>query len=434
MSTLIESLVIENPKQNIKSCVGRGRLYPYYAGFSQSFANSVLESAIISKSAKVLDPWNGSGTTTTAAINMGYNTQGYDLNPVMIIVAKACMVNVREKSSLWPIAADIMSKASKDNLLEIDDEDPLCTWMLPCSVSMIRKIEKALQILLVDSEKYQHLIVRNNFNSLSDIASFFYTALFRCIRKLVSEFIGSNPTWIRKPKILSLRLKPKEDFILDCFGFEVKKMIQVFDNESNILNPTGQALIEVASSEFLPICDKSIDFILTSPPYCTRIDYAVATMPELALIGYELKSNFKYLRRDLIGTSTVPSHCMAPANSWGETCNQLLQKIADHGSKASKTYYHKNHIQYFNSIYRSLSEISRILKFKGICIIVVQDSHYKNIHNDLPRIFTEMASSHGLFLQRKVDFNLRQTMADINPKANKYEKGKLTESVLCFSN
>jgi hypothetical protein len=61
-------------------------------------------------------------------------------------------------------------------------------------------------------------------------------------------------------------------------------------------------LIEVASSESLPIGDKSVDFILTSPPYCTRIDYAVATMPELALIGYKLNSDFKSLRKQLIGT------------------------------------------------------------------------------------------------------------------------------------
>jgi DNA modification methylase len=435
MTNISEKLVIENPKQINRNHVGRTSLYPYYAGFSQSFANSILSSATLSKNAKVLDLWNGSGTTTTAAIHMGYNTQGYDLNPVMIIAAKACMLNIRGRSSLWPIAVEIMSKASKDNSLTTDEEDPLCTWMVPFSVITVRKLEKALQTLLIDSKQYQPLIIRNNFNFLSDIAAFFYTALFRCVRKSVSVFIASNPTWVKKPKLLSLRVSPDKKIIIDSFGIEVKKMIQAIENKSlSTLNTIGQALIEVASSESLPIDDKSVDFILTSPPYCTRIDYAVATMPELALIGYNLNSDFKSLRKKLIGTSTVSSSHVSPLNSWGETCNKFLEGIANHESKASKTYYYKNHIQYFDSIYKSFSEINRTLNFNGTCVVVVQDSHYKNIHNDLPQIFTEMANSYGLSLKRRDDFNLKKTMADINPRSNKHKKCKLTESVLCFSN
>lgn len=69
--------------------------------------------------------------------------------------------------------------------------------MVPSSATIIRKLEKALQTLLVDSKQYQFLIIRDNYNSLSDIAAFFYTALFRCVRKLVSVFIASNPTWVK---------------------------------------------------------------------------------------------------------------------------------------------------------------------------------------------------------------------------------------------
>ncbi len=436
MSRLIKSLVIENPKRTDKGRVGRSSLYPYYAGFSPSFVESLLASTKLSKESKIVDPWNGSGTTTTSATSLGYCTQGYDLNPVMVIAAKACMLNVREKPSLWSIAVDIMNKASKDNLIAINDEDPLCTWIVPDSVIILRKIEKALQLLLVDSESYQPLIVQGNFNSLSDIAAFFYTALFRCTRELVVEFIPSNPTWIKKPKFLSSRVQPSKKVIVDKFGEEVQKMIQAIDNEgANCQNIIGKALVQVASSEALPISDKSVDFILSSPPYCTRIDYAVATMPELALLGYKLDSDFQHLRRKLIGTSTVPSTFTEPLPAWGETCNQFLQKLVNHESKASKTYYYKNHVQYFSAIYTSLLELHRILKSRGLCILVVQDSHYKDLHNDLPQIFIEMALNSGFRLERRVDFNLARTMADINPKSSKYNKRSgLTESVLCLSN
>lgn len=435
MSKLISNLVIQNPKQVCRNRVRHTNIYPYYAGFSQSFTYSLLTSIDLQQRIRIVDPWNGSGTTTTTAIKLGYHTQGYDLNPVMVIAAKASMLNVRESASLWPITVDIIGKALKDDLLVANEEDPLCTWMTPSSVTIIRKIEKALQTLLIDNEDYKPLIVRNNFNSLSDIAAFFYTALFRCTRRLINDFIASNPTWIKKPKSPSYRLQPNKEAIIDKFSIEIKEMIQAITNKAfDSEYDTGKASIELASSEALPISDRSVDFILSSPPYCTRIDYAVATMPELALLGYRLDSDFRNLRRKLIGTSTVPSKYIDPLPSWGKTCNLFLQQLIAHESKASKTYYYKNHVQYFDSIYRSFLELSRILQHNGICVLVVQDSYYKEIHNNLPQIFIEMARNNGLKLERKVDFSLTRTMSDINPRSNKYKRNKLTESVLCFLN
>jgi len=436
MSQLIENLVIQNPKRISGNCVGRAGFFPYYAGFSPSFVDSLLTSSSLSKESKIVDPWNGSGTTTTIANRLGYCTQGYDLNPVMVIAAKACMLNIRDRTSLWPIAVDIMNKASKGNLKTVNEEDPLCTWLVPDSVKVVRKIEKAIQTLLVDSENYQLLIIRGDFNSLSDIAAFFYTALFRCIRSLVMDFIPSNPTWIKKPKLLSSRVQPSKKVIVDKFGEEVEKMIRAIEKEvPNSQSIIGKAFVEVASSESLPIPDNSVDFILSSPPYCTRIDYAVATMPELALLGYKLDSDFKHLRRKLIGTSTVPQKSVEPLQSWGKTCNQFLQELKSHESRASRTYYYKNHVQYFDSIHTSFLELNRVLKSDGVCILIVQDSHYKDLHNDLPQIFVEMAINYGFRLERRVDFSLKRTMADINPRSIKYNKKRgLTESVICLIN
>ncbi len=59
--------------------------------------------------------------------------------------------------------------------------------------------------------------------------------------------------------------------------------------------------------------------------------------------------------------------------------------------------------------------------------------YYKDIHNDLPQIFIEMAHSNGLQLVRQVNFGLARTMARIHPTVRQYRKGfGATESVLCF--
>ena len=44
----------------------------------------------------------------------------------------------------------------------------------------------------------------------------------------------------------------------------------------------------------------------------------------------------------------------------------------------------------------------------GRAVLVVQDSYYKDVHNDLPTITAEMAQSVGLKLQRREDFRLQR--------------------------
>ena len=103
-----------------------------------------------------------------------------------------------------------------------------------------------------------------------------------------------------------------------------------------------------------------------------------------------------------------------------------------HPSKASGGYYYKTHLDYFDKMARSLSRVTTALKPGGRAVFVVQDSYYKEIHNDLPQIVKEMGGKHGLKLSKRKDFHLR-SMSDINPGRKNYERPSgATESVLCF--
>jgi hypothetical protein len=44
--------------------------YRYYAGYSERFVEDALDVTISDASDVVLDPWNGSGTTTKVALKM----------------------------------------------------------------------------------------------------------------------------------------------------------------------------------------------------------------------------------------------------------------------------------------------------------------------------------------------------------------------------
>jgi DNA modification methylase len=422
---------IPNPKQNRSSLEGTAAWYPYYAGFSEGFAREALSSMGLAAGSRVLDVWNGAGTTTTVARSLGFDATGIDLNPVMVIAARARLLSAREWPSLQPIANDVIGKASCSKLAP-SSRDPLCTWLLPEGVAIIRRLEEGIQHLLIGYPIGETEALQISGNALSDIAAFYYVVLFRTVRKLLGAFITSNPTWVKRPKSKEARLGPTERQVCALFADETAKMVAALKEYAPDAE-LPKCTILLGDSASLPLLNESIDFVLSSPPYCTRIDYAVATLPELAVLRFDPDSSFQDLRRRLIGSTTVPAKVDEPPCEWGKTCRAFLEQLYSHSSKASSTYYYKSHCQYFAGVNSSLKEIVRVLSSDGMCMIVVQDSYYKDIHNDLPAIVGEMLSHLGLKPVGQIEFSARSLMANINPRVRVYrQRARATESVIIF--
>ena len=191
---MCEHFVIENPKRQPSTATGRHDWFPYYAGFSEAFARSVIQSSGLGH-ASFLDPWNGSGTSTSAAAISGHRAIGVDLNPVMAVVAKARLLPNIEIPSVSPLLSEILKKAAAKG--SSPGEDPLLTWFMPSSAAEIRSIDRAVYGLLVSADQSGNLV--EAVSTMSSIASFFYVALFRTVRQLLGRFQASNPTWVTRP-------------------------------------------------------------------------------------------------------------------------------------------------------------------------------------------------------------------------------------------
>lgn len=424
-------LTIENPKRQHAARNSSAGWYDYYAGYSPTFAKSLLESTKLEPGALIADPWNGSGTTTEIASLLGFKGYGYDLNPVMLVVAKARLLKRSTTPSIKPLALNIVELAKSSTLEEQDTKDLLSVWFKTGGVTAIRRLERAVQAITIDAEGYRLLSDRNLSTEVSDIAAFFYNALFRSVRSFLKPFIGSNPTWVRKPKLDRERIRVDLTLLTREFNRQVKGMLDALENVF-YCHLDSDYFLDIANSTSLPLGDGSADLILTSPPYCTRIDYAITTLPELALLGFS-GQKVRALRDGMIGTSTVRKAELSSKDVWGHTCSELLWKIKTHQAKASATYYYKTHLQYFDSVFKSLGECRRVLKTDGSCILVVQDSYYKDVHNDLPKIIAEMGRAQKLKLTRRVNFYQARTLAGVNRGAKEYRSCfGATEAVLCF--
>jgi hypothetical protein len=270
-------------------------------------------------------------------------------------------------------------------------------------------------------------------DKVTPLAAFFYLALFRVTRRWAQDFVASNPTWIRVPKSNAEKKRPTKQVISKLFVQEVELLSKHCDRFSVFREADANRLqLMLSNAENLSLRNNSVDAIITSPPYCTRIDYAVATYIELAILRIGGKK-FSTLRRSLTGSLTVEKNAIDVNPQWGGDCRRFLRALHDHPSKASKTYYYKSHLQYFNSLYKSLTEASRVLVPNGPCIFVVQNSYYKEIRNDIASIVSEMAENLSMSLIKRADFSAPRSMVEVNQRSKKYVGNRSTiESVLCF--
>lgn len=425
---MFDSLVINSPKRRVNIPTESKEFFPYYAGFPESFASAVINSAKLNPGSTVFDPWNGSGTTTSAAIKLGHHAYGIDLNPVMVIVARARNLPSASVANLETLAEETFNLAQPD-YSALENDDPLLQWFDFETTLNIRSIEKKIRNTLPSGNPLDQTIKLNQYScSTSNL----YVAIFNALRKFVKPFRSTNPTWLRVPKEAEDRIHVTLDMLKEELALQVK-FIAANLRASNTDEPiTLKSNIIVADST--NFAKKNFaDLILTSPPYCTRLDYTAATRIELALIHPSLKISRELLSKNMIGSTKVPELLVRPTPHWGPTCIEFIEDLKAHHSKASSGYYYKTHVDYFDKMYRSMHTLSNSLKQNGTAIIVVQDSYYKNLHNDLAKILAEMALKFKLELRRRDDFAQRNSLSVINAKSKIYGRTKgAVESVICF--
>lgn len=394
---------LQLPDLNPKRLAGEGGLdswYPYYAGFSLSFASTTLREVVPDGRALVADPWVGSGTTTCAAARLGCRSFGADLNPFAIILARAKLLPRRRIRPLAKKAIKI-SELKDDGSASADD--PLNEWLSNSVAIRARTLVNTIN----------DLHGRASCADASVDQAFLLLCLVRAAREVAAIARRTNPTW-RTPGVKS---KATNRDLEERFEHWVTLLSQEL-----LLSGTQQADcdLQVADARQLPLADECVDVVLSSPPYCTRIDYAVATKFELAIVGQTVQQ-FQELRRALMGTTTIRQpHILVPRDNWPLSIQTLLTKVRQHPSHRSEGYYFRNLLQYFYDADDSLQEIKRVLKRCGTAYLVLQSSYYKEIQIDLPNLIADLAGTHGLSGSVVFRMPVRRVLTTLNSRSRRY--------------
>src|SRR5450755_2280608 len=125
-------LNILNPKREQSRSHDRQSWYSFYASFSLRFAEALISSAALPANPLIVDPWNGTGTTSLAAASLGYLARGFDLNPVMVVAARAKLLDAGELAALHQAASRF--PAISRSACPAAKDDPLAAWFSDNSV------------------------------------------------------------------------------------------------------------------------------------------------------------------------------------------------------------------------------------------------------------------------------------------------------------
>lgn len=359
--------------------------YPYYAGFPASFARSVLERVQARCQGIVLDPWNGSGTTTAVASDLGMTAVGVDLNPAAIVIARGKLARFDSPVHGRELLEQIHRSAKRRRFSSIRESDPLLSWCSLDAVTEVRKIQLAIRSVVRAKTDMVH--------GSSFLESFFQACLLRSLRQLLVKRDTANPTWVRK----SRREGVCAADVHSLFGRLVAEVSESRDFIAEESRRCGRAILMHGDARCLAIPDGAVAVALCSPPYCTRIDYAVCYSMELAALGMSVDQGwFDGLRRNLTGTTMIRPHSGYCMSQWSPGVRQLVESIREHRSFRVNRYYFRSYWQYFEDAHQAVGELARVLAPEGSAYLVVQGSYFRELPVDLSSLYIDMGKKFGL--------------------------------------
>ena len=157
------------------------------------------------------------------------------------------------------------------------------------------------------------------------------------------------------------------------------------DGRSRTRGPAAQ--VYEGDARHLDLLDRSIDLVITSPPYLNAIDYLRCSKFSLAWMGYSV-SELRRLRSTAVGTEV----------GMDARDDQEIQRILSDLKLQPKLHARQEAMlaRYINDIQRAVSETSRVLAGDGRAVYVVGENTVRGTFICNAMIVEAVASTAGL--------------------------------------
>jgi len=362
------------------------RWYRFPAGFSAKWVKQLIMQSKTDSTFTVFDPFVGSGTTLLCSEECGVNALGIDAHPFFFRIAHAKLCWRTDLRKFENDANSVLQYAKSLNNLELDYPKLVLDCYSKESLQDLDRLKRGMKMLEEDSPNWELV----------------WLALMSILRP--ASKVECGPWQYVLPK--KMKKTSKSPFI----AFESKIKLMKNDMEqlqkSCLKNPSSKILLEGATT-CSNIEDKSIDLIVTSPPYPNNYDYADATRLETTFLGetrkwsdlqgavrkYLIRSCSQHMtKNDKLETILRDTNLKPIINDLEETCKSLSDLRSQ---RKGKKRYDVMIAAYFADLAQVWLTLKQKCKKDATICFVIGDSAPYGIHVPVEKWLGELALSAG---------------------------------------
>jgi DNA modification methylase len=376
--------------------------YRFVLSYPPHLVQHYLEKFQITANQTVLDPFCGTGTTLVECKKQGIPSIGCEMN-YMAWFASATKVNWSLHPTKIRECADRIAEAVEHRL----DADGLTDHGLFANAKMPRKLRKLLpeadKLLLKNSISplplHKLLLVREVIDEIAEpeLKSHLQLALAKTAVEYASNLHFGPEVGIGEIRQDAPVVEPWRNEV-HCIANDLVLLNKRKGIASTVHNVDSRNLKDV-------ITDRSIDAIITSPPYPNEKDYTRTTRLESVLLGFiSNKEELRFFKKGLIRSNTrgvykedVDDHFVTQFPKIQAISEEIERRRIEMGKTSGfERLYARVTRLYFGGMARHFSELRSVLKPGARLAYVVGDqASYLRVMIRTGQLLAEIAETLG---------------------------------------
>ncbi len=331
----------------------------------------------------VLDPFCGSGTTLVEGLLRSQKVIGVDCDPLacMISRAKTAAVNPARIRKLGSDLRKIWRQPASRLVPPMPDLTNFDHWFSEDAWARLQSLLGCMTILDASAEELGFLL---------------------CVFSSILRWVSNADDQTQKTYVSgTLKKNPPEVEPLFYRAFE--KALVGLEELTLLRRPSAEAIVIQGDAADIQLPPRSVDLIVTSPPYLDSVDYMYNFMLEYFWLGPLLsvqdRRTFNQMRRTVTGAKN-PISKASPALP--QCLNDLISEteIIPHRVAATRAYC-DNMARHFHSA-------AKTLRLGGYYFLVIGNSQTRKgvlpIHDSLIRL----ASDAGFVFEKAFGYRIRR--------------------------